>query len=81
MKGVEIGLPICVSFHLAKSKPSPSTSGTHPNQRDGLRQVVATVYPGDGGEIDGSRLDAARGLALSRATVATATDGLTHGAG
>ena len=42
---------------------------------------VAAVYTGDGGGLDGSRLVAQKGAALSRATVAPAADGLRNDAG
>ena len=51
------------------------------HQRHGLGQVVATVYAGDGGGLDRSRLDAARGAAVPGAAVAAAADGLKQGAG
>jgi hypothetical protein len=50
-------------------------------QWHGLGQGVAAVYTGDGGGLDGSRLVAQRGAAVSRAPVAPAADGLRNDAG
>ena len=60
---------------------APSTGRADSHQRYGLGQGVAAVYAGDGGGIDRSCVDVARGVALSGATVAPAADGLRHGAG
>ena len=46
-----------------------------------LGEGVAAVYASDGGGIDRSRVVAERGVALSRAAVAAATDGLRTGGG
>ena len=64
--------------HASLRQPLP-----HPesDQRHGLSQAVAAVYASDGGGTDGSCLDAHRGAAVPRAAVATAADGLKHGAG
>jgi len=44
--------------------------------RHGLRQAMAAVHASDGCGPDRSRLDAARGAALPRATVAAASRGM-----
>jgi hypothetical protein len=51
------------------------------DQRDRLRQTVAALYTGHGGGIDGSRLDVARGAAVSRAAVAAASRGVSKPGG
>ena len=62
------------SLRQALAEPVP-TNGTW------LGQGVAAVHAGDGGGTDRSCLGAARGVAVSRAAVATAADGLRNGAG
>ena len=61
------------SLRRALAEPSPPMGV--------IRQGVAAVHAGDGGGVDRSCLDAARGVALSGAAVAPAADGLNNGAG
>jgi hypothetical protein len=58
-----------------------ASGGACPDQRHGLRQAVAALHASDGGGTDGSRLDAARGAALSRAVVAPASRGVSQPGG
>ena len=79
MKDGEIGLPTCVLCHVANSTPCqpPRAVATAPaDQRDGLRQDVATADPSDGRGADGSGVDPPGGVALSRAAVAATSRGV-----
>src|SRR5215831_156 len=68
-------------FLLAPRELTSAVAPTGAHQRHGLRQAVAALYASDGGGTDGSRLDAARGAALSRAAVATASRGVSKSGG
>ena len=65
----------------ASRQPPPALVPAGPDQRQGLGQGVVPLYASDGGGLDGSRLVAERGAALSRAPVAPAADGLENDAG
>jgi hypothetical protein len=54
---------------------TPGTRRTAGHERQGLRQGVAAVDPGDGGGLDRARMVSQRGVTLSGATVAPAADG------
>ena len=60
---------ISVLPHASLRQPLPQPE---PTNGHGLSQAVAAADASDGGGADGSRLDPARGAAVSRAAVATA---------
>ncbi|ETW98857.1 hypothetical protein [Candidatus Entotheonella palauensis] len=64
----------CLSPSISKKSVSRSPTIAAKTAR------ATSLAAGDGGGIDGPCVVAARGVALSRAAVAPATDGLKHGA-
>ena len=66
---------------LTSRQSTPALATAAADQRDGLRQTVAALYAGHGGGIDGPCLDAARGVAVSRAAVAAASRGVSEPSG
>src|SRR5207248_8870757 len=65
-------------FRLAPYRFTPGTGGARSNQRPGLGQGVAAVYPGDGGWTHRSCLEPARSVDVPCTAVAPAVDGLSN---
>ena len=69
-------VPCLLQFHPAPCELAPAIAHSRAYQRHGLSQAVAVVDAGNGGRLDRPRVDAARRAALSRATMAAATGGV-----
>ena len=68
--------PLLLQFLPASCQLTPALAAARPDQRHGLSHAVAALYAGDGGWVDRSCLDAARGAAVPRAAVAAASGGV-----
>jgi hypothetical protein len=55
---------------LTEPQLTPPLTTARTNERVGLGATLAVVYASDGRGVDGPRLDAARGVSVSRATLA-----------
>ena len=73
---VSLGVGGPASLNRDNLKFTSALAAAATNQWDGLGQVVAAVYAGHGGGLDGPCLDIARGIAVSRAAVAAASEGV-----
>ncbi len=64
-------VPRLPQLRLATYELAPTVAGACIDQRRWAGKVVAAVYAGDGGWVDRSRVDAARGADVSGATLVT----------
>src|SRR5262249_45418324 len=65
-----------LEFLLASRLLAPGAPAVGADQGDGLGHTVAALYASHGGGTDGSGVDLARGVAVSGATVAAASRGV-----
>jgi hypothetical protein len=65
-------LPGLSQLCLAPRQSTPAAAGSRSHYRQGLGQVVAARYTGDGGQIERPRVVAQRSVALPGATMAAA---------